>query len=176
MTIRTWVIWKKNRCLIYGLPILFISSCIGSAAITALFLQSLRCQHWVFQILFLTTGCLPLHPLCYSIQWTLVHMLGVTWYKVVPSQSALGFFFSSIIQVRVGTMQNLIFWKNVYTQVMLILMTIPAWRVCELLQHWFALTIFRLVFSDRSQDRFHLLEVVHRDGQSNLFTLFLLIF
>ena len=67
MTIRTWAAWNKNRSLTCALPTLYISVWIGIFAAVCIFLRTVRCQHWVFQVsIFLTTGYLLPHPVCHS--------------------------------------------------------------------------------------------------------------
>jgi len=152
MTIRTWVAWNKNRTLTFALPILYISVWACIFAIVCIFLRIVRCQqHWVFLISFFDNQLLTSASLCYSFQPILVpstRILGATCCKVIQRYSSVGFSSSSIIQVRIDIMRNGMYWRNVCTQVMLILIAIPAWRICELFStlvwpHSFSDALFR---------------------------------
>ena len=46
MTLRTWVAWEQNRFLTHALPILFIFVWVGGFVTVSIFLQSLGCQYF----------------------------------------------------------------------------------------------------------------------------------
>ena len=99
MTTRTWAVWNKNRFFTYALPIFYFVIWAGGFVINAIFVQSLKCQHFTFHF-----PNLPSYFSYYSFQSNPIlalHILDVTRHTLIPSYSFLGFSSSSTIQVRI---------------------------------------------------------------------------
>ena len=135
MTIRTWVIWKKNRPLTYAIPLFFISVWVSIFAIISVYLRTARCQHWVFQISFFDRWLLLTSTS--SMIFSSVDPSPLTPYAGCHLTRSDSIIFASLVLFffyNTGAcwdQANGMSWKNVCPQVMLILMAIPAWRVCE---------------------------------------------
>ena len=134
MTIRTWAAWHRNRSLTYTLPALYISVWTSILAIVCIYLRTARCQHWVSLILSFDHRLLTSASLVLSFSVDPSPLTPYPWCHLTRNDPVLFICWILFLFYDTGAdwhnaKENIL--KNVSTQVMLILIAIPAWRVCE---------------------------------------------